>query len=54
MILSAAGLLGSNSNPGEQEIARYLEGNICRCGVYPRIVVAVRVAAKALKGRRHA
>jgi aerobic-type carbon monoxide dehydrogenase small subunit (CoxS/CutS family) len=45
MILSAAGLLRKNANPGDAEIKRALEGNVCRCGTYPRIIAAVRLAA---------
>ena len=33
-----------------QVIARAMEGNVCRCGTYARIVLAVRHAAEALKG----
>ena len=36
MILSAAALLRKNSNPSDAEILRAMEGNICRCGAYPR------------------
>jgi isoquinoline 1-oxidoreductase alpha subunit len=54
MIMSAAGLLRKNPNPTEPEIIRYMEGNICRCGTYPRIVAAIqsaiRQAARAQKG----
>lgn len=49
MIMAAAGLLGKNPNPSEAEIARALDGNICRCGTYPRIVAAVRLAARRSK-----
>ena len=45
MILSAVALLTSNPNPSEQEIVRFMNGNICRCGTYPRIVAAVQQAA---------
>ena len=50
MLMSAAALLARNSNPSTQDIVRALEGNICRCGLYARIVLAVRRAAEALKG----
>jgi aerobic-type carbon monoxide dehydrogenase small subunit (CoxS/CutS family) len=46
MILSAVALLRSNRNSSEQEIVRHMEGNICRCGTYPRIVAAIRRAAR--------
>jgi aerobic-type carbon monoxide dehydrogenase small subunit (CoxS/CutS family) len=45
MIMSAAGLLARNSNPSETDVRQALNGNICRCGTYPRIVAAVRQAA---------
>jgi aerobic-type carbon monoxide dehydrogenase small subunit (CoxS/CutS family) len=50
MILSALGLLGRNADPTEAEIRRALQGNVCRCGTYPRIVRAVQSAARALRG----
>ncbi len=46
MILSAVALLGGNRNPTDDEIMRAMNGNICRCGTYPRIVAAVREAAQ--------
>jgi isoquinoline 1-oxidoreductase alpha subunit len=53
MILSAAGLLRKTPQPSEPEIRRALEGNICRCGTYPRIIRAVQMAA-ASSGGAHA
>lgn len=50
MIMSGVALLRENPDPDEPEIARFLEGNICRCGAYPRIVAAVRGAAEAREG----
>ena len=50
MIMSAAGLLRTDSNPSETKIKNALEGNICRCGTHPRIVAAVRRAARSMKG----
>jgi aerobic-type carbon monoxide dehydrogenase small subunit (CoxS/CutS family) len=47
MILSAAALLASEPNPSQDQIVRAMNGNICRCGTYPRIVAAVRMAAAA-------
>jgi len=49
MIMTAVGLLKVHPNPTEEEIAHFLEGHICRCGTYPRIIAAVRRAAKALE-----
>ena len=45
MIMSGVGLLEKNPHPTEREIVRAMEGNVCRCGTYPRIVAAIRKAA---------
>jgi nicotinate dehydrogenase subunit A len=50
MIMSGLALLSKNANPSEQDIVRSMEGNICRCGTYPRIVTAIRKAAQSMKG----
>ena len=44
-IMNAAALLATNPNPSDQEILDGMQGNICRCGCYQRIVAAVRLAA---------
>jgi aerobic-type carbon monoxide dehydrogenase small subunit (CoxS/CutS family) len=49
MIMSSVGLLQSNANPGTAEIIQFLQGNVCRCGTHPRIVEAVRQAARVLQ-----
>lgn len=45
MILSAVALLSTNPSPSAEAILQSMQGNICRCGTYPRIVTAVRDAA---------
>jgi aerobic-type carbon monoxide dehydrogenase small subunit (CoxS/CutS family) len=50
MIMTGVALLQSNANPSEEQIARFYESNICRCGTYSRIIAAVRRAAQAGKG----
>jgi aerobic-type carbon monoxide dehydrogenase small subunit (CoxS/CutS family) len=45
MIMSAVALLNNKRNPTEEEILQFMQGNICRCGTYPRIVSAIRKAA---------
>ena len=45
-IMQAAALLAKNPNPSRSEIVRHMNGNICRCGTYPRIVRAIERAAK--------
>jgi nicotinate dehydrogenase subunit A len=52
MIVSGAALLRSNGNPTRPEIAKAMQGNICRCGTYPRILLAVEMAAKTLREGR--
>jgi len=52
MILRAYGLLLENPNPSSKEIAEALEGHLCRCGSYNRIIQAVRSAAQTMKGQR--
>lgn len=44
-IMQAASLLTAKPNPTDQEILSEMEGNVCRCGCYERIVAAVRLAA---------
>lgn len=44
-IMQAASLLAAKPNPTDQEILSEMEGNVCRCGCYERIVAAVRLAA---------
>ena len=50
MIMSGVAMLSRNPNPSEQDIVRSMEGNVCRCGTYPRIVTAIRKAAQSMKG----
>jgi aerobic-type carbon monoxide dehydrogenase small subunit (CoxS/CutS family) len=51
MIMSSVSLLQSNRNPSEEQIARSMQGNICRCGTYPRIIEAIRKAALKMQER---
>ena len=50
MIVAGAALLRENAHPSESEIMDSMQGNICRCGTYPRIVAAVRRAAESMNG----
>ncbi len=50
MILTAVSLLNTNHNPSAEQITEFMNGNICRCGTYPRIVAAIQRAAKEMKG----
>ncbi|MDZ3832903.1 MAG: (2Fe-2S)-binding protein [Sphingopyxis sp.] len=49
MIMAATALLRSNSNPSDAEIDAAMT-NICRCGTYPRIRAAIRLAGRVLRG----
>lgn len=45
-LMAAAALLKRNPNPSDQDIDAAMQGNICRCGTYPRIRKAIKAAAK--------
>ena len=48
-MMSAVALLSQNTSPSEDEIKQHMEGNICRCGTYPRIKEAIQSAAKSIR-----
>jgi nicotinate dehydrogenase subunit A len=50
MLMAGVALLNKHPDPSLPEIIRAMEGNICRCGTYARIILAIRKAAQALKG----
>jgi aerobic-type carbon monoxide dehydrogenase small subunit (CoxS/CutS family) len=50
MIMSAVGLLESKPDCTRDDILRGMNGNICRCCTYTRIIVAIEQAAKTMKG----
>ena len=52
MILSALALLQEKPQPTREDILEAMDGNICRCGAYSRIVAAVERAAAKMKGGR--
>ena len=49
MIMTTVGLLTVRPEPTDEEIAHHLQGHICRCGTYSRIIAAVRRAAKSMR-----
>ena len=51
LILSAKALLDRNPRPGEDEVRKGIEGNICRCTGYRRIIDAVLLAAERMNGK---
>ncbi len=46
-MMSASALLAYKAKPSEQDIDAHMQGNICRCGTYKRIKLAINAAAKA-------
>jgi aerobic-type carbon monoxide dehydrogenase small subunit (CoxS/CutS family) len=54
MIVAGSALLEKNQRPTQAEIKEAMQGNVCRCGTYPRIVAAVQAAAKTIAGGQHA
>jgi carbon-monoxide dehydrogenase small subunit len=51
MILAAKALLDTNSNPTEEEIRQAIEGNLCRCTGYAKIIESIAAAAEKMKER---
>lgn len=50
MIMNAVGLLASNPNPDRKQIIEVMDSNLCRCGSYNRIIMAIETAAKEING----
>ncbi len=48
-MMSAVALLNRNSDPSDAEIEASMQGNICRCGTYPRIKAAIKDAAQKVR-----
>jgi carbon-monoxide dehydrogenase small subunit len=48
-VLMVRQLLDQNADPTEDEIRHYLSGNLCRCGSYPEVFTAVKLAAQTRK-----
>ena len=49
MVMATVGLLRTNPNPSEQDIAKVMDRSVCRCGTYPRIVRAIKIAAERMR-----
>jgi aerobic-type carbon monoxide dehydrogenase small subunit (CoxS/CutS family) len=50
MIMAGVALLSENPDPSEAQIVKAMQGNVCRCGTYPRIMAAIHQAAASRKG----
>lgn len=49
MIMSAISVLTAHPDASDEDIIQYMDGNVCRCGTYPRILAAIRRAAQGAK-----
>ena len=47
-IMNAAAFLKNNNKPSDEDIDNAMSGNLCRCGTYPRIKTAIKIAAEKL------
>ena len=50
LIVKGAELLSKNSQPTDQQIRTAMNGHLCRCGTYPRMLKAIQRAARAMAG----
>ena len=48
-VLMTKQLLDRHPDPSDEQIRHYLSGNLCRCGAYPEIIAAVKLAARKRK-----
>jgi aerobic-type carbon monoxide dehydrogenase small subunit (CoxS/CutS family) len=49
MVIATIALLRAHPDPSDADIARFMARNVCRCGTYPRIVQAVKLAAGRMR-----
>jgi isoquinoline 1-oxidoreductase subunit alpha len=54
MVMATVSLLRTNPTPSEADIARIMDRSVCRCGTYPRIVRAVKMAAERMRNTESA
>jgi len=52
MIIAATALLSKNARPSRDEIVSGMNGNVCRCGIYPRIIEAIQIASSGNLNRK--
>jgi isoquinoline 1-oxidoreductase subunit alpha len=52
MLIQAADLLSTNKNPTEAQIRAAMNGHLCRCGTYPKILTAIKRAAAVIAKER--
>jgi aerobic-type carbon monoxide dehydrogenase small subunit (CoxS/CutS family) len=52
MIVKACELLAQNPDPSDEQIRAAMNGHLCRCGTYPRILAAIKRAARVIREER--
>ena len=50
MTIKGAELLAGNSKPSDAEIRAHMDGHLCRCGTYPRVMQAIKLASTRMAG----
>jgi aerobic-type carbon monoxide dehydrogenase small subunit (CoxS/CutS family) len=50
MVMATIGLLNTNPEPTDQDVAKLMDRNVCRCGTYLRVLRAVKLASHRMKG----
>jgi aerobic-type carbon monoxide dehydrogenase small subunit (CoxS/CutS family) len=50
MIIKASELLSKVSQPSEAQIRTAMNGHLCRCGTYPRVIKAIQRASRVMAG----
>jgi aerobic-type carbon monoxide dehydrogenase small subunit (CoxS/CutS family) len=50
MIVKASELLAQNPRPSEAQIRQHMNGHLCRCGTYPRVMQAIKLASRVMAG----
>ena len=54
MIMATVSLLRAHPSPSDEDIAKVMDRSVCRCGTYPRIVRAVKLAAERMRNTSQA
>ena len=49
--IKATELLARNANPSEDDIRKAMDGHLCRCGTYPKLISAIQQAARVMGGK---
>ncbi len=52
IVVKASELLNEQANPSDDDIRRAMNGHLCRCGTYPRILEAIRMASASMGAER--